>query len=193
MTNKRLVTTTIPLAVALNVGIGLIVYSLKLPIFLDSIGTIVGTLLLGWKRGAIIGVLSFAVMSITLFPPALWFSGTQLAIALITHFLASKGRFSSVFSSFSSGLVMAFITALVSAPVIYYLFGGVTGNGISAFTIFLESTGISKANSVLVSGFTTEFIDKTLQCLISFYLISSVPQSLLNEYSNALLHENNLV
>lgn len=39
----------VPMGVAINLAIGLTVASLKLPIFLDAIGTVLFTILCGWR------------------------------------------------------------------------------------------------------------------------------------------------
>ena len=188
--NKSLSLAFIPLAIGINLGIGAIVQVLKLPVFLDSIGTIIAALILGWRAGAIVGILSFAISTITIFPPSIYFSGTQLCIAIYICFIGKKGLFSSFGKVFASGAMLSVITALASAPVIYYLFGGVTGNGIGIFTIYLEGIGLPKANAVLISGFSAELIDKIAQCLIAFYILKSIPKFLLSKFNSIPLQKN---
>lgn len=182
----------IPLAVGINLGIGALVQVLKLPVFLDSIGTILTALLFGWQSGAIVGVLSFAISSITVFPPAIYFSGTQICIAIYVQIVSGFGGFKNVFRTFVSGIGLAIVAALVSAPVIYYLFGGITGNGISIFTLYLQAHGFSKGASVITSGITAEMIDKVAQCLITLFILKSIPASLLKNFYSDRLKKNNL-
>jgi energy-coupling factor transport system substrate-specific component len=183
----------IALAAGMNVGIGFLVQVLKLPVFLDSIGTILTTLIIGWRAGAIAGVLGFVITSIIIFPPAIFFSGTQIIIALTTHFLAKAGGFKNAIRTVVSGIVVAFAAALVSAPIIYYLFGGVTGNGIGIFTVYLEAIGFSKVYAVIISGLSAELIDKTSQCLIALFILKSIPSKLLKPYGGKFLEKNNFV
>lgn len=189
-TSKPLTLAFIPLAVGINLGIGALVQVLKLPVFLDSIGTIIAALMLGWRVGAIVGVVGFIITSLTIFPPALYFSGTQICIAIFTHFVGKNGGFKNVFRTTSSGIILAIIAALVSAPVIYYLFSGITGNGISVFTIYLQSLEFTKGQAVLISGISAEIIDKTSQCLIAFFILKSVPKFLLDKFHGGSLKEN---
>ena len=191
--NNSLTLAFIPLAIGINLGIGAIVQVLKLPIFLDSIGTIIATLLIGWRAGAIVGILSFAISTITFFPPAIYFSGTQLCIAVFIYITGRFGLFSNTWKILITGATLSVITALASAPIIYYLFGGVTGNGIGILTIYLEGIGMTKANAVLVSGFSAEFLDKIAQCLIAFYILKSIPQALLSKFNEKMLKINNFL
>lgn len=191
--NRSLTLAFIPLAIGINLGIGAIVQVLKLPIFLDSIGTILAAILIGWRAGSIVGILSFLISSITFFPPAIYFSGTQICIAVFVYFVAKLGYFSNSWKVAISGLGLSIIAAIASAPIIYYLFGGVTGNGIGIFTIYLESIGIAKSNAVLISGFSAEILDKIAQCLIAFYILKSIPQSLLQKFNQHNLKINKII
>ena len=84
------------IAVGLNIGIGALIKALNLPLYLDSIGTILSTLMLGWWRGAIVGVLGFIITSIFINPFAIYFCGTQVAIALFVHLMARLSFFSNL-------------------------------------------------------------------------------------------------
>jgi len=191
--SKALTLAFIPLAVGINLGIGALVQILKLPIFLDSVGTIIATVLLGWRIGSVVGVVGFIIMSLTIFPPAVYFSGTQICIALFTHYAGKKGGFKNLLRTSSSGFFLAIIAAFISAPVIYYLFGGITGNGISTFTIYLESIGLKKSQAVIISGLSAELIDKISQCLIVFFILKSVPKFLIEKFHGGSLKENNFI
>ncbi|MDD2798780.1 MAG: hypothetical protein PHV20_09335 [Bacteroidales bacterium] len=177
--------TLIPLSIAVNIGIGLIVKSLNLPIYLDSIGTIISTILFGWQIGLITGVLSFVFTTIlSLNPFAIFFSGTQAAIAILIYILAHKGWFKKTYSTIFSGIIVGAIAAIVSMPVIYYLFGGATGNGASIIVAYFINKGLSPVNSIVISGFIVEPIDKTIQILIAIYVVKNLPTKLVTTISN---------
>ena len=86
----------VPLGVLLNLGIGTIVHLLKLPLFVDAVGTILVTLLIGWRWGALTGVLSFLVGGILTNPVLPWFCGTQAVVAIVAGLLAARGWFKSI-------------------------------------------------------------------------------------------------
>lgn len=180
----------IPLAIALNIGIGALIKALNLPLYLDSIGTIIATLMLGWKQGAIVGVLGFVLTSIFFNPFAIYFCFTQVCIALFVHLAGKKGLFGNILKSIFSGVGLGIITALVSAPVIVYVFQGATGNGSALVTSFFAKMGNQIVNSILLSGFSIEPIDKGLQCLLAFLVLKSVPKNLLEKFKGGSLIEN---
>ena len=167
--------------IAINVLVGTIVNLTKLPIYLDAIGTVLVTIVVGFRAGAIAGVASFLIGGF-LFNPALpWFVGTQVVIALATAVLFRFKMFENWVKVTFSGLIIGVVSAVVSAPVIAYLFGGITGSGPSLVVAYLLSTGETLLNSVILSGFTSEPIDKTLQCLIAFWLYRQIPENLIYE------------
>lgn len=180
--NKMLALTFIPLAIGLNIGIGAAVKALSLPLYVDSIGTIMATLLLGWKRGAIVGSLGFIITGALINPYAPYFIGTQIAIALFTHFAADRGWFRSLSWTALTGVLLGVVAALVSAPVIVMVFGGATGNGAALLTAFFTKMGNQIVQSVFLSGFSIEPIDKGLQCILAYLILRGVPQSLLGQF-----------
>src|SRR3954447_17337034 len=94
-TTPRLV--AIALCAALNFAIGNIVYLVKLPIYLDSIGTILCALLIFPDRWAAIacafmaGFISVILSGLTINPFLPWFSLTVLAIAAVSSLLTGLG------------------------------------------------------------------------------------------------------
>lgn len=85
--------TLIPLAIAINIAGGQLVKVLRLPIYLDSIGTVLTGALLGPWVGAITGLLSNAIWTlIGLDQFALWFAPVAGLIGLLAG-LAGRARF----------------------------------------------------------------------------------------------------
>lgn len=168
----------IPLGIALNLSIGTITHLLRLPFYLDAIGTIVVTVLVGLRAGLVSGVGSFLLGGMLTNPVLPWFSGTQAAIALYAHFATKVGGFKSYGRILLSGLGLGVVAGVVSAPVIVFLFGGITGSGASMIVAGLLSTGHTLVKSVLLSGVASEPVDKALQCLLALWMVRSLPPRL---------------
>ncbi|TMJ05538.1 MAG: ECF transporter S component [Alphaproteobacteria bacterium] len=188
-TTPRLV--AIALCAALNFAIGNIVYLIKLPIYLDSIGTILCALLIFPDRSAAIacafiaGFIGIILSGLIINPFLPWFAMTVLAIALVSALLTGlatptfRARPPAV-PAFAGkvvlcGVITGIVSAVVSAPVVVYLFGGVTGSGSAFVVAFFLKTGQQLMNSALLSGFATEPIDKTLQVLLAALLYRATP------------------
>ncbi|MBF0563031.1 MAG: hypothetical protein HQL37_13655 [Alphaproteobacteria bacterium] len=194
---SRQLIVLIALCAALNVALGGIVYLIKLPIYLDMVGTMLCALLLAGQckrafvAAAIAGVLS-VVVSVVFNPFLPWFSLTVVTIAALTAFATSQSddilRTAPVTSVSFIGRVVGFgvltgiFSAVVSAPVAVYLFGGVTGSGTALLIAFFIKTGNHLLNAALLTGLTAEPIDKTLQLLLAVLLYRATPQSLIERF-----------
>lgn len=180
--------------IALNVTIGGIVHVIKLPIFLDAIGTIIAALVLGLVPAITVGVLSFLVAAALINPVYIWFIGTQAVIAAFVYLLASRFMvFRSASRVIPTGIALGVVAGVVSAPVIVLVFGGVAGSGRDLITAGLISTGQQIYKAVILSGAASEPVDKLLQTLAAFYVIKSLPKKLLGQFRNPVLEKNGLL
>ena len=187
-TTPRLI--LIALGAALNFSIGTIVYLIKLPIYLDSIGTILTALLLAPDRMAAFfcawaaGWASLAVSGLVN-PFLPWFALTDVAIALVAALLvvgAAKtfrarplrsGSF--VAQVIIYGIAIGIASAVVSVPVVVYLFGGVTGSGSAFVVAFFLKTGQHLTTAAMLSGLINDPLDKIVQVLLAALLYRATP------------------
>jgi energy-coupling factor transport system substrate-specific component len=113
----------IPLAIAINIAIGQLVAVLKLPLYLDSIGTVLTGALLGPWVGLITGALSNIIWTLLgINPPAIWFAPVAAVIGLIAGFAGRWGVFrrpSPRWLSAIIGGVFLFALALFIMSFIY--------------------------------------------------------------------------
>jgi energy-coupling factor transport system substrate-specific component len=196
---QKKIVMIIALCTAINLVLGSIVYLLKLPIYLDMIGTILCALMIQYNRrlsfiaAAISGVSSFFLGGLVN-PFLPWFSGSVVAVAAVTAFVTSRWytelrtlpipstRFWVII--ISTGVLTGFVAAIVSTPIVVYLFGGVTGSGSVALVAFFLKVGNQLLNAAILSGLTAEPVDKTLQVLISVLLLRSTPNSFLKRFKD---------
>ncbi len=187
-TTPRLI--LIALGAALNFSIGTIVYLIKLPIYLDSIGTILVALLLAPDRTAAFlcawaaGWASLAVSGLVN-PFLPWFALTDVAIALAAALLVvgAANTFRArplrpapfVAQVVLCGLAIGIVSAIVSVPVVVYLFGGVTGSGSAVVIAFFLKTGQRLMSAAMISGLLNEPFDKVLQVLFAALLYRATP------------------
>jgi energy-coupling factor transport system substrate-specific component len=87
-----------PVAIAINIAVGSIVYALRLPIYLDSIGTVLVGVLAGPWAGALTGLLSNLIWSLLPVPGgagplAAFFAPVAAMIGLMAGFWGSRGIF----------------------------------------------------------------------------------------------------
>jgi energy-coupling factor transport system substrate-specific component len=192
----------IPFGIALNLGLGTLASTLKIPLYLDAIATVAITLLVGFRAGVVVGVGSFLLGGLLVNPVLPWFSGTQAAIAAYVAFIASRGwlatsdivpsripkwlKFARVVGL---GLLLGVVAGIISAPVIVWLFAGLTGSGPSLVVAFLLKSGQTLFKSVLVSGIASEPLDKTIQLILALALVRSLPQNLKTGFGSGYMRE----
>ncbi len=180
------VLTLIPVGVALNLGLGTLVQLAKLPIFLDSIGTVVVAVLAGPWPAIVTGIVTVFVAGFLTNPFLPWFAATAVAIGWFTGFCANRGAFKRLWTWAVCGLLMGVISGIVSAPVIAGLFGGITQSGSSLLIAYLMATGKSVLRSVVLAGVACEPVDKLLTFIIAWFLLRGIPKSLLAHFPRGL-------
>lgn len=165
----------IPVGVGINIVGGVLVTTLRLPLYLDTIGTILVALLAGPWAGALTGVITNTVLGVTANPTLLPYALVSAFIGLAAGYLARWRFFTSLLRVIASGLVVMLIATVVSAPIAIFLFGGVSGNGIDVVRGTLSAFGSSLMASVFQASFLVEPFDKTASALLAFYAAKSIP------------------
>lgn len=159
----------VAMAVAVNVAGGQIALLLRLPVYLDSIGTILVGALLGPLYGMLPNLLSGICLGLTTDIYSLYFAPAGMAVGLMAGLvfdkMAVKGRwiFPAAFFVTLPGTV---ISALISAG----LFGGVTSSGSTVLVQLLSKTPLGMAGSVVAVQILTDYLDR----LISIFLVCAV-------------------
>lgn len=163
--------------VVTNLGMGFVVAALKLPFYLDSIGTVLATAIGGPAIGIATAVVSVIVGS--LYTPTLWaYALTGVAISLYTTVCLRLGYLSAVRATVAWGLGLGVISAIASAPVTAFLWGGVSFSGSDAITAYFRVMGSTLLDSVLLSGLATDPIDKLFTSLIAYAVLRRLPDRL---------------
>jgi energy-coupling factor transport system substrate-specific component len=172
---KELDAGLIALGAALNVSIGYLAGLLKLPLYLDSIGTILISVLCGWSYGLIVALTSLIIISLTAVPTVIAYAGTAVTVALLAAALARVGFLRSPGMTVLGGLLIGLAGAAASTPVTTFLYGGVSLAGADAVTTLFKAAGLPLWKSVLFGSLVTDPADKLITSLICFALVRSLP------------------
>src|SRR5688572_14771478 len=142
----------IPVAIAINIAIGMLVSTLRLPLYLDSIGTVMVGVLAGPWAGALTGLLSNLIWALLPGPTQgwiAWFAPVAAVIGLLAGFFAQSGWFSRAWKVIIAGLVTGLVAAVLSAPISAFVFGGVTGTGQDVLVAAFRQMGASVLQATL--------------------------------------------
>jgi hypothetical protein len=256
----------IPIAIAINIVLGQTVAAvLKVPVYLDSIGTVLVGVLAGPIPGLITGVLSNLVWQYILPAPfhsdfagpffvvAAWIgffagvvaqlgwfrsrpnsSGPELAraagiavfiIGVLVLYTVSR-YYTAAFEFFNpegdqsplfqllgwlvaivivgavigflgllfvrrdagvayvvaAGAICGVVSALISAPIAAYVFGGVTGSGTDVLVAAFQQAGSDLITAVTQQGLLSDPIDKTITFFVVFLLLQALSRRLVARF-----------
>lgn len=179
------------LCIGVNVALGTIVNLVKAPVYLDAAGTIAFALLVrgsgigGFLWTAAVGALSFVVSGLLFNPVLFWFVPTQIAIAAYSYYIAApwlgprldapRLKAATYVRIVLLGLGLGVVAGIVSAPIIAFVFGGITGAGASVITALLLKAGETLFTSVLASGIASEPLDKLIQLSLAVAMVRATP------------------
>ena len=175
----------IPAAVGINYIGKLFAGALKLPLWLDSIGTILASMLAGPIVGAICGAINNIIYGLTVDPISFIYALTSIAIGLVVGIMAYKGWVKSIYKAIIVGVVAACVSAVVSTPINIGFWGGQTGNvwGDSVF-----ASMIANHFPVWIASFIDELVvdvpDKIATVIIAFVIFKGLPKKLTIIYRN---------
>ena len=171
----------IPVAIAINIAIGQIVVLLKLPVFLDSIGTVLVGIICGPWAGALTGALSNTIWGL-FNPDSLPWWPVAFFIGLVAGLCANAGLFKNWWKVILSGFFIALTAAIASTPIAVYLYGGITASGSSFITAYLMQTGQGVVQAVLSTSFLVEPVDKITTAMLAFAIVQGLSKRLIARF-----------
>lgn len=175
---NRLPTTTVvlvPVAIAINIVVGQITAALGLPLYLDSIGTILVGVVAGPAAGAVTGGLANVIWGLTLSPLALPFAIVAIVIGALAGWAARLGVFRTYWAPPLAGIITGVIAALASSPISAFIFGGATGGGTGAIVAAFQAFGNSLLASTTLQGLLSDPLDKLITFTVVMLILLALP------------------
>jgi energy-coupling factor transport system substrate-specific component len=174
----------IPIAIGINWAGGFLAQSLRLPLWLDTIGTMIAAVLAGPWVGLVAGGTTNLVKNLTFDPIGAVYGIVNAAVGLIVGYMYKAGKYtekSNWLEVLGTGLLLAFVATIISAPITVYFFGGVTGAGADLITAMILGTGetMGLLTAVFGSELVTDVLDKVLSVFIVFAVMKKIPSRML--------------
>ncbi|EOH63779.1 ECF transporter S component [Enterococcus mundtii] len=191
MTQKKITTRMITI-MALSIGInflgGTIALWLRLPIYLDSIGTIFAGALLGPIPGILTGLSSSLLSGVTMDMFSLYYSPIQIITGLLAGLilpqkLQAQGLKSKL-SLFAWTFVLSAPGTILSSIITIQLFGGITSSGSSTIVQLLYGLGLNQAVSVTIVQAVTDYLDRLLSVLVVSLVVLKLPNQVVAKTRN---------
>ncbi len=172
----------IAIGIALNISLGTLASFLKLPVFLDSLGTIIAAILGGPIAGGIAGFVTNLIRGLIGSPNTAFFAPVALTIGVVAGFAAQYGLFRNVWKAAIAGAIIAVALAFVAVPIRIYLFGGVSGSGADFLTAYLLKVGETLVSSVIITVITTNLADKIFTAVLAWAIVRGLPERILGDW-----------
>jgi len=174
----------IPVAIGINYVGKLFAGALKLPLWLDSIGTVLASMLAGPVVGGISGLVNNIIYGLTIDPISFVYALTNLGIGLVVGILTFKGWVTNIGKAMILGIIVGLTAVVISTPLNIIFWGGQTGNvwGDSVFTYFL-----AHHSPLWIASFFDEIIvdipDKIIVVLVSYIIYKGLPKNTLQMFN----------
>ena len=161
----------VAVCVCMNLGGKFLTTWLELPLWADSVGTVLCAYALGPICGAIVGVtgnLAYAVIN----PVSIMYSITSIALGIIVGFAAGKNWFDHLYGFMKAASLVVVTALVVSVPVNMIFTEGLTGNkwGDGVIYYLLEREWPPFLCAVL-GQLALEFVDKVITVGVVFIIV----------------------
>lgn len=173
----------IPIAVGINLIGGTLASTLKLPLFLDMIGTILSAALAGPWVAALVGFLTNIFLALVSNPIYVPYSLVSIAAGLITGYMIKAGLFKKTWGVILTWLVVTFSSVVISSCITIFVFGGATATGTSVLTAGLIAATKDIVKSVFASSMIENLADRAIAFAIAYVLLKRIPKRFLSQYA----------
>ncbi len=163
--------------VIINVSLTYAFYETNLPIYLDTIGTILVTLLSGLVPGMLTAVLTNVVCGF-FNENAMYFSIVNVLVAILASWFADQGRFRKVKEFVLFVIAAGVISGVFGIIIQWILLGGPQFEDVAELAKLTsgKSEGVNYFTAALLANVGLNFIDKLISTGIALVIISLVPE-----------------
>lgn len=163
----------VAMAICINYIGGQLALALHLPIYLDSIGTILIGAMFGPAYGVLPPMISGILMAFTGDIYSLYFAPVGMILGLTAGFVLKRIHsvgFMLLLSAFLITLPGTIVCAIINA----ILFGGVTSSGSSAIVAVLSHTPLGLTGAIFVVQIFTDYLDRVISLALVMIVLRKV-------------------
>mgnify|MGYP002518119052 FL=1 len=168
----------IPVGVSINVVGYQMSQILKLPIFIDQIGTILVSMITGPWVGMVTGLLGNVVNGM-IYPTAFGYAIVSMLIGFVSGFLSRWKWYSNIVGVVIGCALLNVVSSVSAAVVTVFMFGGVTGAGTDLLTAAFVASGQALWNSVLTTNVISGTVNTIVNFAIAWIIVRRIPDRFL--------------
>lgn len=178
----RSVLALMPVMIALNIATGQIVGMSPIPLYLDSLGTVVIGVIAGPAAGALTGILTNVIWGVTINPTVIAFTAGSAFIGAAAGWAARLGGFRRIWWAVLAGALAGIPTGLIATPVAAFIYGGGLGVGTGSIVAALQGAGASMLGAATIQGLGSDIADKAIIFALAFLVIAALPNRLRSRF-----------
>ncbi len=164
--------------VFLNLGAGWFAGRAGLPLYLDTLGTVLIAAVGGYIPAIFVGFFTNLIKSIY-DTTAVYFGCINVLSAILVGYLSKQGWMKKWYKAFTIGLLMAVSSGILGSILSYCLYGFAADDVSADLTLRIyESTGMPQYPAQLLANLALEFCDKVLTVTVVFFLRLGIPESI---------------
>ena len=156
--------------IVINIMGGHLALYTRLPVYLDTIGTLLGSAFFGPIGGVITGVLTALINGATGDLFSIYYMPSQITVALMAGLVYKKFKPTDIKNIWWLALVISLPATIVSTIITVMLFHGITSSGSSMIVQVLHGMGINEVVAVFLVQVGTDYLDR----LIGVYVVAIV-------------------
>ncbi len=160
------------MGIAVNFVGGFIINLLKLPIYLDALGSMVIGALCGPIYGIITAVATGLLLAIT-HPTNLYYLGNYFFVGFLSGLFGSMGYFTKWWKSVIYGLIIGVVCGVAGSLVTVAVFG-VTKRNWPHNRILHKTFALPIPTANMISEVSTDILDKIPTALVAFLIVNSI-------------------
>ncbi|MCR4591490.1 MAG: HD domain-containing protein [Lachnospiraceae bacterium] len=161
--------------VALNLLLNAVVSALRLPIYLDTVGTVTAAVMGGYLPGVLVGFITCIIRSLYS-PASLYYGVLNELIAVCAAYFAVRGWFKKPRGLIGAVIVLSLIGGGIGA-VIPWCMEGFSFESEELSGILYNSGLFNDATAHVLSSILQDLLDKAVTVLFAAAIIKAVPES----------------
>ena len=167
------------LGILLNILGSAIASATGLPIYLDSIGTVLIAAMSGSLPGIAVGFFTNIFKIFTSDYSSIYYGAINVLIAIVTSSLSKRGFFKKIYSSFVVVLALALVGGGLGSVLTWFLFGFANEGITASFALQIyELTSLPLFVSQFLADYSIDIIDKFITVTLVYITIKVLPDKI---------------
>ena len=188
---KKQNTTTLLLClagIALNLILNVIVKAFKLPIYLDTVGTVAVAAMGGYLPGVVVGIITNLIKCV-FDQSSIYYGVLNELIAVCTAYMVHRDWFRKLWGKIVAVVIFTMIGGGIGSGITWFL-EGVSFDGEELRAILYGTGYFSNTVSHMLSGIILDLPDKVITVLLATVVIKAVPERFYRYFRFSLWMQN---